>query len=255
MRAPVHYDDHDLLIVQLAGTKRWYVANRPSELFNTWPGISGNPPDLGSHDVVDVAPGDLMYLPRGTFHTVDSDAFSIHLALGFTPLTVREALIAALDHLSDVDRASRETVGGRLAWQLNGAGVEALTAPTVQAVQRLAEAVRAPGFFSNALQRRSSRAISGLAALPRPAAAPALDLDTALRRADLATCHLTANAETIDVAYPGGHLYLHRGAEAAVLFVAETPRFRVRDIPGLSDEARLALATRFVQVGFLQVET
>jgi hypothetical protein len=251
MRAPVHYDDHDILIVQLAGTKRWYVANRPSALFNAWRGVSGNPPDLGPHDVVDVAPGDLMYLPRGTFHTVDSDAFSVHLAIGFTPLTVREALLAALDHLSDLDRPVRETIGGRIAWQLDGAGVETLAVPTAQAAQKLAEAVRAPGFLSNALLRRASRTIGGLPALPRPAFAPAIGLDTVLRHADLAACHLTANAETIDFAYPGGHLYIHRGAEPAVLFVAESPRFRVRDIPGLADDARLALAARFVQVGFL----
>jgi hypothetical protein len=251
MRAPVHYDDHDILIVQLAGTKRWYVANRPSALFNAWRGVSGNPPDLGPHDVVDVAPGDLMYLPRGTFHTVDSDAFSVHLAIGFTPLTVREALLAALDHLSDLDRPVRETIGGRIAWQLDGAGVETLAVPTAQAAQKLAEAVRAPGFLSNALLRRASRTIGGLPALPRPAVAPAIGLDTVLRHADLAACHLTANAETIDFAYPGGHLYIHRGAEPAVLFVAESPHFRVRDIPGLADDARLALAARFVQVGFL----
>src|SRR5262249_47310995 len=34
MRAPVHYDDHDLLVVQLRGTKRWYVSSQPSELNN-----------------------------------------------------------------------------------------------------------------------------------------------------------------------------------------------------------------------------
>ncbi|HET6969955.1 MAG TPA: cupin domain-containing protein [Phenylobacterium sp.] len=255
MRAPVHYDDHDILIVQLAGTKRWYVANRPSQLFNAWKGISGNPPDLGTHDVVDMAPGDLMYLPRGTFHTVDSDAFSVHLALGFTPLTLREALIAALDHLSDLDRPLRETVGGRLAWQLEGSGIEGLAPATHDAARRLADAVQAPGFLSNALQRRASRAIGGLAPLPRPQGAPALSLDTTVRHAGLAACHLSADADTIDFAYPGGHLYIHRGATTPVLYVVDTPRFRVRDIEGdVADEVRLALAERFVQVGFLEVE-
>ncbi|MBW8815483.1 MAG: hypothetical protein JF588_18840 [Caulobacterales bacterium] len=252
MRAPVHYDDHDLLIVQLAGTKRWYVGSRPSALFNAWKGVSGNPPDLGPHDIVDVAPGDLMYLPRGTFHTVDSDAFSVHLALGFTPLTLREALVAALDHLSDLDRPLRETVGARIAWQLEGAGVDPLGPPIARAAQQLAEAVCGPAFLASALHRRASRTIAALAPLPRPPNPPALSLDTWLRHADLAASHLIGNPEILDFAYPGGHLYIHRGAEAAVLFVAETPRFRVRDIPGgLPDDVRLALATRFVQVGFL----
>jgi len=252
MRAPVHYDDHDLIVVQLHGTKRWYVATRPSDLFNTWRGVSGNPPDLGAHQVVDLAPGDLMYLPRGTFHTVDSDTESVHLAIGFTPLTLREAVIAALDHLSDLNRPLRATVAG----QLEDADLDALGPAVAEAVGQLLNAARAPGFVTAALQRRASREVGDLARLPRPAQPPALSPDTVLRHADGAFSKLGANADTIDVAYPGGHLYIHRGAQEAVLFIAETPQFRVRDLPGaFGDDVRLALAGRFVEVGFLEVAT
>jgi bifunctional lysine-specific demethylase and histidyl-hydroxylase MINA len=254
MKAPVHYDDHDLIVVQLQGAKRWYVASRPSTLFNTWKGVSGNPPDLGEHEVIDLEPGDVLYLPRGTFHTVDSHTASLHVALGFTPITLRETLIAALDHLSDQDRPLRATAGARLASQLDGGDVSALEEPVLGAAERLAAALRSPGFLSAALQRRSARAVGDLDPLPRPQAPPVLDLDTALRRAPGAFAHLTANAETIDVSYPGGHLYIHRGAQEAVVFVADTEAFRARDIPGpIGDDVRLALATRFVDVGFLEV--
>ncbi len=68
------------------------------------------------------------------------------------------------------------------------------------------------------------------------------------------TAHLTATASTIDFAYPGGHLNIHRGAEPAVVFIARTPAFRVRDIPGeLGDDVRLALVQRFVASGVLEV--
>lgn len=250
MRAPVHYDDHDLIVVQLKGTKRWYVATRPSPLFNAWRGVNGNPPELGVHEVVDLAPGDLMYLPRGTFHTVDSDTESVHLAIGFTPLTLREALIAALDHLSDMNRPLRATVAGRL----DGLDLQALQPPMAQAAGELLNAVRSPGFLTAALQRRASRAIAAMDPLPRPAQPPALGLDTPLRHAGLAFSHLGANAETIDFAYPGGHLYIHRGAQEAVVFIAHTESFRVRDLPGdIGDDVRLALAARFVEVGVLEV--
>ena len=56
-----------------------------------------------------------------------------------------------------------------------------------------------------------------------------------------------------DFAYPGGHLYIHRGAEESVLYIANTARFAVRDIPGgLRDDARPSLARRFVEAGFLE---
>jgi bifunctional lysine-specific demethylase and histidyl-hydroxylase MINA len=229
IRAPVHYDDHDLIVIQLAGAKRWRVATRPSDLFNPWKGVDGNPPDLGAHETFDVEPGDLLYLPRGAFHTVDSTAESLHVAIGFTPLTVREALIAAIDHLSDLDR------------------------PLLAAAGRLLEAVRTPAFLAAALQRRAARTVGDLDPLPRPTAPPALSLDSELVHAQGAFCHLSANTGTLDFAFPGGHLYIHRGAQDAVVFVADTPRFRVRDLPGgLADDVRLALCARFVEVGFLE---
>jgi hypothetical protein len=66
MRAPVHYDEHDLIVVQLRGAKRWYISSGPSELHNRWKGIPGKAPELGPHKTIDVVPGHLLYLPRGT---------------------------------------------------------------------------------------------------------------------------------------------------------------------------------------------
>jgi hypothetical protein len=251
MRAPVHYDDHDLLVVQLLGDKHWYVANT-SELPNSWSRVPETV-ELGPHTTFDVHPGDVVYLPRGTLHSVTSDAESLHLSIGFTPLTLREAIIAALDQLADVDQTLRTTFGGRLAYQLRGVGVERLAAPVLDGVERLRAACRTPGFLAAALQLRSSRVVATLAALPAPAQPRALDLDTELTQTELAFCYLTANPDRIDFSFPGGHLYLHRGAEPALLYMVNTPRFRVRDAPGeMADDVRLSLAAKLVEIGFLK---
>ena len=118
-------------IAQLRGTRRWDISTAPSELDNAWQRIPGRIPTLGPHEAVDMRPGDLLYLPRGTQYGVDSDAESLHVAVGFVPLTVREALLAVLDHLSDVDRTLRTTIGGRLAFQLQGTGAERLGPPVL----------------------------------------------------------------------------------------------------------------------------
>lgn len=252
MRAPVHYDDHDLLVVQLLGQKRWYVATS-SDLPNTWRGIPPDRVELGSHTSFAVHPGDVVYLPRGTLHSVTSEAESLHLSIGFTPLTLREALIAALDQLSDVDQTLRATVGGRLAYQLRGAGLEQLADPVLAGVERLRAACRTPGFLTAALQRRSSRVVATLAALPAPAVPAAIGLDSELTQTEVAFCHLSASLDKIDFSHPGGHLYIHRGAEPALLYMVNTPRFRVRDVPGeIADEVRLSLAQKLVAIGFLR---
>lgn len=256
MQAPVHHDDHDIIVIQLRGTKRWYVASGPSELPNTWANFPGRPPELGAHEVIDLHPGDVLYLPRGTAHTVDSDVESMHLSVGFTPLTVRQTLIAAIDHLSDFDRRWRKSLGGDLASQLQGTGMERLELPAVEAGAQLLAALRTPGFLAAALKRRSSRVIGSLAALPQPPALPELNLDTVLVQPPHAFCYLTANPETIDFSYPGGHLYIHRGAEECVVYIANTRRFKVREIAGnVGDDIRLALAAQFVKIGFLELES
>jgi bifunctional lysine-specific demethylase and histidyl-hydroxylase MINA len=252
MRAPVHYDDHDLLVVQLRGPKRWYISNRPSELNNPWRGIPGSPQVLESHATLDVSPGDMLYLPRGTLHSVDCGAESVHLAIGFTPLTLREAMIASIDHLSDLDQTLRTTIGGRLGFQLASSRFERMAPALMEGTGRLLTALRTPDFLSAALQRRSARTVASFRALPAPQPIPAIDLDTVVVQTDTAFCHLSANAEKIDFSYPGGHLFIHRGAAQSLLFMVNTSKFRVRDVPGdVTDDVRLSLVSKLLEVGFL----
>jgi len=253
MKAPVHCDDHDLIVVQLRGAKRWYLSNQPSELNNPWKSIAVSAAVLGAHEILDVVPGDLLYLPRGTLHSVESATESLHLSIGFTPLTLRDAMIAALDHLSDLDRNLRMTVGGRLAFQLRGDGLDTLLPSIVDGLTRLSAACKSPGFFAAAMQRRSARTVALLRPLPRTDSPPRVMLDTVMRHGDTSFCYLTASAETIDFSYPGGHEYIHLGAAESILYIVNTPRFRVRDIAGEIDDAvRISLASRLLAIGFLQ---
>jgi hypothetical protein len=66
--------------------------------------------------------------------------------------------------------------------------------------------------------------------------------------------HVTANPELIDFSHPGGHIYIRRGVEPCVLYIAETPEFKVGDIPGdIGDDVRIALVEKFLAGGFLEV--
>jgi hypothetical protein len=252
MKAPVHADDHDLLVIQILGRKRWYVSDAESSLDNTWERIPGTPPVLGAHQTFDVEPGDAVYLPRGTVHAVDGHEESIHVSIGFTPLTVREVAIAAIDHLSDLDRNWRTTATAFLGRQVTSGQLEPLPALLRQALDALQQVAAQPGFAQAALQRHAARTVGGLHPAP-PDNPVSLSLDSVLEQRQDSFCHLSASQEKLDVAYPGGHLYIHRGAEAAVIHMLNQPRFRIRDLPGdLSDDVRLSLAVRFVEVGILR---
>lgn len=84
----VHWDDHDALIVQLSGRKRWrmYGVTRPSPLqrdVELPPRPEGEPVD----DFL-LSDGDVLYLPRGQWHDVSAiGEESLHLTIGFNRAT------------------------------------------------------------------------------------------------------------------------------------------------------------------------
>jgi len=93
-----------------------------------------------------------------------------------------------------------------------------------------------------------------LKTLTPPVGHPQISVNSLMRQNAVAMCHLMANEEKIDFSHPGGHIYIHRGVEEGVKFIADTPEFKVADIPGdIGDDVRVALADKFLAAGFLYV--
>jgi hypothetical protein len=252
--APVHFDDYDLIAVQLKGRKRWIISKEPSILPNAWKTIPNRPMTIEDGMAVEVGPGDLIYIPRGTLHTVEGIADSLHASIGFVPLTLREAVIACLDHLSEFTLPLRQTIAPHLGQQIATSDFGQLPERVRQAVGFLAMNCQADGFIANALQRRSSRLVGGFDKLATNGQRAPVTRNTRLRHHPLATAHLSSNESKIDFAYPGGHQYIHRGAEESLRFIVRTPEFILRDVPGeIGDDVRIALANQLVECGFLQV--
>lgn len=87
-----HWDDHDVLVVHCTGTRRWtlWTGGRPAPLHDDIEHET-DPPGEPTREI-GLGPGDLLYLPRGTWHAVDradpaGDAASLHLTVGVHRLT------------------------------------------------------------------------------------------------------------------------------------------------------------------------
>jgi ribosomal protein L16 Arg81 hydroxylase len=97
----IHYDLHDVFVLQCSGRKHWRVYDR--QIVDPLPGDDVEPyvrsEDLGATIVDDVlGPGDTLYIPRGWPHfaSTTGDA-SIHLTLGVHVLTWLDVLAAVLE--------------------------------------------------------------------------------------------------------------------------------------------------------------
>jgi hypothetical protein len=88
----MHWDDHDVICVQLAGEKSWEVrgASRAAPMYRD------ADPNLEPSDEVlwrgTMRTGDVMHIPRGHWHTATrigtgADSLSLHVTFGFTKRT------------------------------------------------------------------------------------------------------------------------------------------------------------------------
>jgi ribosomal protein L16 Arg81 hydroxylase len=109
-----HYDVHDVFVLQVSGRKRWVIhepvvvdplANQPWEQHRAAVAARAEQDDPLIDTVL--APGDALYLPRGTIHAAAAlGETSIHLTVGVHPVT-RFELVRRLLESAEHDPALR----------------------------------------------------------------------------------------------------------------------------------------------------
>lgn len=251
-RAPIHHDERDMLIIQLVGSKAWTVSTKLSELPNTWAPQSNLPERLKHSANFVMKPGDLLYVPRGTPHSVQALEDTLHLSIGFSPPTLRDALIACADLASDLSRPLRESAGARAGAQALTGDFGAVPARVQDAVGVLARYCGSPGFVAEALRRRAARIVREMPAGAPPAQA---EITTAsfVQRRDLTPCQLSNHGGRLEIAFPGGRELVNAAMQPALDFIARSKAFHVRDLPGAYDDAvRVALVQKLVTDGLLE---
>jgi ribosomal protein L16 Arg81 hydroxylase len=251
--APVHHDEVDLICIQLTGRKRWFISTDPPTLPNMWKVAGEGAPPLEQHHVIDVVPGDVIYMPRGTAHTVQSTTESIHISIGFLPVTVREAMNAVVDYFSELERSIRSGITDRADDLSHGRGTEQVTRRVCQGLKNLLARCESGDFVRDAMERRRARMIEDLPKIGANGAGRQIRPESRVRHHPLAVAHVLATGEVADFRQPGERILVHRGAENALRYIVQTPEFRVADIPGpLGDDVKVALVSRLVMSGFLE---
>lgn len=94
-----HYDNHDVFVLQVEGTKRWRLYDSPAgvpfrgERFTPGQFAPGEP----TQDFV-LEPGDVLYVPRGLMHDAISEpgAPSLHITTGILVKTWADFLLEAV---------------------------------------------------------------------------------------------------------------------------------------------------------------
>ena len=239
----VHHDTHDVLVLQVAGRKRWRLYEPLLELplkDQRWSADLGDPgPAI---DEFTLEAGDTLYMPRGWPHeAATSEDEALHLTIGLHPPTRMDALRAALESCAD-DVEFRRTASpdGTLPDHL----IERLAgrlAPeeVARRVRRRFVASRRPILHDQLAQVRSLEALT---------------VDSLLERRPTVIFELERKGETTTLLFEGKELRFPPKAASAIEAAATRPGpFSAAELPGPIDEpGRLVLVRRLVREGFLR---
>lgn len=229
---PVHHDTHEVISLQVAGSKRWLVYEPVLELplrnqrYRSQLGEPGEP----VLDVTLVA-GDTLYLPRGWLHqALTSDTDSLHITVG---VNVRRWL--------DEARAELDGAEGELAFRRT---IDDGAPPSLPELDADAVRARARRRFVAGRRPILDGQLSELRALA------ALTVDDELERRDT----VIADLDGTTLAFEGRTLRFPSRLRSELEFLVTTERpFRAAELPGeLDDGGRLVLVRRLVREGFLR---
>ncbi|OHV48023.1 cupin [Pseudofrankia sp. BMG5.36] len=111
---PLHWDDHDVVVVQLAGNKTWDVRSHSRRVPMYRDAVPNSVP---SEEVVwrgTLTPGDVLHIPRGHWHQAThadhEEPLSLHLTFGFVKRTGIDWLAWIADQARELEIFRRDLI-------------------------------------------------------------------------------------------------------------------------------------------------
>ncbi|MBV9577450.1 MAG: cupin, partial [Chloroflexi bacterium] len=246
-----HYDGHDVLILQIQGSKVWHLYEGadvpPHRLRREEKWIAAE--SLSSTTDLRLEVGDVLYLPRGLVHAAEATSeSSVHLTVGIHAPTALTFAVAALNSLSFSDDRLNARLPPR---HLDDADARATLGVLLRDVARAVQDPRAIpeglGALADILVRRGQCPPVG------PVSdALAIDGQTVVRKYQPLYSRVTAGNGGVTLQFAQVSIPASSDHKAAMLFVSgSTEPFRVGDLPGLRAAQQTELARILIVSGFL----
>ncbi|MGH3959558.1 cupin domain-containing protein [Mycobacterium sp.] len=245
-----HYDPHDVLVLQIQGSKTWHLSNDPAVPPHEIERREGVGTDgLSSLTAVHLEAGDVLYLPRGQVHAAETHLEpSVHLTVGIHAPTVLTLVTHVLHSLSLRD----DRVHARLSPRhLDDAAIRAslgdLLRDTIRSVEDPSVLADGLGTMEEVLVRRGR-------CPPVASASNAVGIDgqTRVMKYQPLYSRVVTVAGGVALQFAQLSITVAPDHEAAMVFVSNnTDSFRVRDLPGLTAAQQMDLARTLIVSGFL----
>jgi bifunctional lysine-specific demethylase and histidyl-hydroxylase NO66 len=228
-----HYDEHDVLILQIQGSKLWHLYNGadvpPHEMSRRKPVVTAR---LPLPTDVRLEAGDVLYLPRGRVHAAEATSEpSIHLTVGIHAPTLLALVTRTLYSLSFSDDRVHTQLPPR---HLDDADVRASVNVLVRDVVKVLEE---PSVIAGGLGELEDVLVKRGRCPPVASASSAVGIDGQTLVVKYKPLYSRVTSVAGGVALHFAQLVINAGPdhEAAMMFLSRsTEPFRVRDLPGLT---------------------
>lgn len=225
-----HYDPHEVFALQLDGAKYWRLYDRIERLpmMETVRMPEGS---TGQPRIVQLNPGDLLYIPRGHIHDAfTKDQSSLHLTVGINVYRWSDLLQSALNCSIESNERLRESIpGGALP-----SDRQTLKNRFKELLISLSDEQQFDAIFDRSFDSLGTRFFRELKMLPAnqfsATDTSGLSADSILERSSLMICRVVENQNGAAIEFPGNRVTGPRGIVSALHFVAAASRFRVSRI-------------------------
>ena len=247
-----HYDDHDVLILQVQGSKIWHLylgADRPPREIQREKDKAVDADTLPAPTDVRLEAGDVLYVPRGRVHSAETTSEqSIHLTVGIHAPTVLMLAIGALYSQSwRDDRLNARLPARHLDDADLGATLRSLVREAVGTADDSDAMASSLGLLADVLVKRGQ-------CPPVGKISDAKTIDGQTRVVKYRPLYSRVKAVEDGFALQFASLSTNAAAdhEAALRFISTaTEPFRVSELPGLSARQQTDLARTLIVSGFL----
>ena len=251
----LHYDAHDIFILQTAGQKQWRLfGHAPQEVLTGEQTVSDCYKSREPEQELELRSGDLLYLPAYTVHEAHTtDSISIHISLGVyarrwfhllqdlaksaeASLEFQRPLPDAFS--SDDDRRKfNEEFAEKLRLLLAKTSAEQLAA-SERAVFARNQLINADGWLIDLLQ------------------VDQLKLDSVVSKRPGIDYVITEDGQNIEIVFGNNKLSIAKVLKPALELLSGDAPFSIHEIKGLiSDSGKVELVSDFVRAGMLTVRS
>ncbi len=254
----LHFDTHDVIIIQIHGKKHWNVYDTWRELPLSGAKQTGlSEEELSNLREVTLHAGDSMYIPRGIPHEAfTSDESSIHLTLGIYPVKWGDFIQNILEkHIEENEAFRKSLPPGYLNpgnWTLE------FKNSIYQQMENLLSGLSEKKMIDEKLYQMSHEMISDhqsgfYGQIAQIDKINSLNINSILEKRFKSNCLVEQKESMAKILFPGGFLNGPAKIAEVLTFICDSDgMFCLKDLPLISNKNKIHLARKLIVGGLLK---